>query len=381
MNPTTGAAPDQDSRVLLAGIGYASMPISEEARSSALDALERKQTHYAPVAGIEPLRSAVASYLATLGLDVPAQRVIITGGAQEAIFLALQGMTRPYGDATTARGDREARYLADYDVVRDLRPVAIPAVVDPGVRAALDVRERRVTSMPVDEQASLLPTVAAIEQALEQGSKLIYLESPGRLTGSIYTHSQVRQIAGLLQTHDAFCVWDQSAAPAVAGEYKSLAALEPERTAAVGQLWPGQGLETWQIGYVVAPAVCLESLVALKQVLSICTSTPAQWGACGAAQAFPTEHAVLKSRLEAARHQMLSGASGDPRVLPGQSVHVLALQLGDAAAAAHERLTAQGIPCEDGTAYGAPGVLRITVLPEREAGEAIRDVLRGDAPW
>ena len=62
------------------GIGYPSTNVPRRARSAAIDALERKQTHYAGVPGIDPLRQAVAGFMSDLGVQVPVEQVIVTGG-------------------------------------------------------------------------------------------------------------------------------------------------------------------------------------------------------------------------------------------------------------------------------------------------------------
>ena len=58
------------------GIGYPSTDVPPPARASAIDALERKQTHYASVSGIDPLRQAVVGFLSDLGLDVSMEQII-----------------------------------------------------------------------------------------------------------------------------------------------------------------------------------------------------------------------------------------------------------------------------------------------------------------
>ena len=349
---------------------YPVIEVPQEARQAAANALRDGQTHYVPVPGIPSLRDAVAHFLGSLGVDVPGEQVIITGGMQEARFLALQGVT-PL-DTTSmlaARGDRQARFLAVHDAVYDTIHIAVPEVADPGVRLALKVRKRHVTTMPTDEELGLLPSPDAIRSALAQGSNLIYLESPSRLTGAAYTSKQVGQIADILEEHDAKCVWDQSTAPAVPADYKSLFSIAPDRTLAIGMLWPGMGLSLWQIGYIATPPDLAEAVVALKQVLSICTATPAQWGAFGTAPVFAERHAALLEEMTTARAKALSSID-DKRIVPGHAVNIIAINLGRAAAASIGRL-GDRVDVTDGNAFGAPGIVRLTVKPGSETAEAL----------
>jgi aspartate/methionine/tyrosine aminotransferase len=150
-----------------------------------------------------------------------------------------------------------------------------------------------------------------------------------------------------------------------------------DRTATIGELWPGLGLESWQIGYVVAPAACVEGLAALKQVLSICTSTPVQWAAVGAAEVFGERHSTLVAAMDSARRNVLEAVTGDERVLVGEAVNALALNLGDGAVTALRRLSDAGVEAADGASFGAPGVVRVAISPDERVAEAIHSVLRG----
>ena len=221
-----------------------------------------------------------------------------------------------------------------------------------------------------------IPSVAAIEHALQDGNRVIYLESPSLLTGFAYGAEQIRCIADLLQTHDALCVWDQSIAPAVPGRYLSLAEAAPESTAAIGALWPGLGMEAWQIGYVAAPPACVESLIALKQVMSICTSTPAQWAAVGASAVFDEMHAKSLIDMEAERCQVLESVGDDQRVLVGEAVNSVAVNLGSTINVA-KRLSGDNGLMADGASFGAPGVVRIAMVPGAHTAELVCSLLGG----
>lgn len=355
---------------------YAMVAVPKSARAAASQALERGQTHYAPVGGIPPLKDAVVEHLRDMGVHTTADRVIVSAGMQEARYLALQGVTPLNTPAMlAARGDRQARFLAVYDAVSEAIRIALPAVADPGVRAVLGIRPRDFTVMPVDAAAGWLPALTDIETALTNGANLIYLESPSRLTGAAYDLPQVRQIAALLVAHNALCVWDQSFAPAVVEGYTSLLAHLPERTLAIGMLWPGMGLSAWQSGYVVAPADMAEAIVALKQVSSICTATVPQWAAVGVSEVYKQEHARLLSELDAARSEAISGFSGDARILRGNTANVIALNLGQQAG--HVQHALGDFRVADGAAFGAPGVVRITVKPGAATTQVVRLLLGG----
>lgn len=332
---------------------YAAQPVPPEAQAAFNDALDRAQTHYVDVAGIRPLRSAVSEFLAGLGLTVPTERVVITNGEQEARLLCLRAFLRPG------------------------RRLALPAVVDPGVRAALGVGQADTIELNCEPATGWLPSLSGIQSALDQGCRVVYLESPHRLTGFAYSAAQANAIAEVLQAYDASAVWDQSFAPAVPAEYHSLAAPAPHHTLAFGVLWPGIGLGHWHMGYVASPAPLTAEIVRLKQIISICSSAPAQWTAHGAAPAFAREHPALQRRLAGARQALLDEFDADRRLLAGQAVNVVAVDVGPAAAGRLAWLARQGLPVRDGAAFGAPDVVRVTVKPGPECVRVVHALLEG----
>lgn len=316
-------------------------PLDGEMVESAWRALEQGQTHYVDVPGIMPLREALAHHLAGMGLDgyLPAS-VLVAAGIQEARFLALQMIGDLFGK------------------------VGLPEVVHPGAAKAAGVRRLAVQTLPVDPDRGRLPTLDGMRAALRSGCKLLYLESPGRLTGAIYDSASLAEIATLIKEFQAGVIWDQGMAPWVApGHYASLGA-QPEMTARVallGEAWPGLGLESLAVGYLAATEDWLEDIRSQKQIMAICTSTPSQYAAVAAPGVYEREHAGQYARLAAAREQAARRAEAlGVTVLPGAAANVLALRPRKAAPIAG-RLAAAGFHFADGTDFGAPGVIRLSV--------------------
>ena len=149
---------------------------------NARQALEAGQTHYVDVPGIAPLREALAAHLIETGVTgYSASELLVSAGIQEARFLALQMMAGPGGE------------------------VAVPDVVHPGVLKAIGVRPLKVRSLPTARERGCLPAVAALRQALQGGVRLVYLESPSRLTGAIYSPEEVQEIGQLVREYGAAC--------------------------------------------------------------------------------------------------------------------------------------------------------------------------------
>ena len=227
-------------------------PLDERIIAATADALESGETHYVDVPGIPPLRQALAEFLNDFAAAPYRQgNIVVTAGMQEARFLSIQMIGAQFDN------------------------IGVPEVVHPGARKALATRARNVVSLPVDADAGCLPSLDSISAALAGGCQLLFLESPSRLSGAVYSADQVAAISQALVEHDAAAIWDQGLAVWLADGYASLAAhdSEAERVAAIGEAFPGLGLASWFIGYIAAPEAWVPPMQSQKQIMSICTST------------------------------------------------------------------------------------------------------------
>ncbi len=313
-------------------------PLDERIIAAAADALETGQTHYVDVPGIAPLRAALADYLTSShGAHYEAENIIVTAGVQESRFLSIQMIGAAYDS------------------------IGIPAVAHPGVQKALGVRARTVVALAADAKRGFLPSPAAIVDALENGCRLLYLESPSRLSGAAYTDEDLSIIRAALREHEAMAIWDQGLAPWVDGTFSSLASFEeaPSLAATIGEAWPGMGLASWFIGYIAAPADQIPAMQSQKQIMAICTSTAAQYAALEAANLFEDARAQRLAQLSRLRSDIIDAADAlNLEVIAGDALNIVALRASEAAAA---KLRSAGFDYADGASFGAPAVIRLSV--------------------
>ncbi|MBC7224570.1 MAG: pyridoxal phosphate-dependent aminotransferase [Anaerolineae bacterium] len=330
------------------GVEHPTRPLETSVAEAVAAALHAGQTHYVDVPGMPRLRELLAEWLQSMGLHAyTADRVLVTAGVQEARFLSIQ-------------------------VVGDLLGgVALPDVVHPGALKAAGVRRLQVHRLPTEEDQGFLPTLSGIREALEKGCRLLYLESPVRLTGAAFDAASVREIARLLEEHDAAAIWDQGLAPWAEG-CPSLAA-EPgmgERTIVLGEAWPGAGLESMLLGYVAAKLEWWEKMRSQKQVISICTSTPSQLAGVELAGRYPEIHAEQSGNMARLHRWAVEEAKGlSLQPVAEGSVNLLALCLKDSGRAkAH--LREKGLEVAWGEDFGAPGIVRLAMTSESTLAEA-----------
>jgi aspartate/methionine/tyrosine aminotransferase len=333
---------------------HPTMPLDPLMVECSWNALLQGQTHYVDVPGIPPLREALATYLGQMGIaGHSAGSVVVTAGMQEARFLSVQMIGAVFGK------------------------IALPAVVHPGARKAAGVRRLDVQALPVDAANGMLPTLDGIGQALDAGCRLLYLESPVRLTGAAFDAAALTALRDLVKKADAAVIWDQGLAPwAAAGQGGSLAAGSNAKVAVIGEAWPGVGLEALQVGYLGLLGEWLDSIRSQKQIMAICTSTPSQYAALKAPEVYARVHDAQRDQLAALRAEaadMAQKLGVEP--LPGASASVLAVRPANAAAALR-RLAAAGLAVADGADFGAAGVLRLAVTADNAIARAL-NVLSG----
>ena len=313
-------------------------PLDERIIAAASEALEAGQTHYVDVPGIAPLRTAIADSLnRETGARYESGNIIITAGVQESRFLTIQMIGENY------------------------ESIGIPAVAHPGVRKALGVRARPVISLPVDAESGYLPAVQAIAEAVAGGCRLLYFESPSRLSGAAYTSEEIAAIADVLRDAGAAAIWDGGLSPWVEGGCSALASTEdsPTRITTIGEAVPGMGLASWYIGYIAAPEDQIPAMQSQKQIMAICTSTAAQFAALEASSLFQEARGLRLGQLAQLRSQIAeSAAARGLAVIAGDALNIIALRASEAASA---HLREAGYEFADGASFGAPGVIRLNV--------------------
>lgn len=322
-------------------------PLDERIIAAASEALEAGQTHYVDVPGIAPLRAAIADALnGATNSRYESGNIIVSAGVQESRFLTIQMIGENY------------------------ESIGIPAVAHPGVQKALGVRRRNVISLPASAERGYLPPIDAIAEIVAGGCRLLYLESPSRLSGAAYTSEEVGAIAEVLRDAGAAAIWDGGLAPWVDGGCSALASTEesPTLITTIGEAFPGTGLASWFIGYIASPEDQIPAMQSQKQIMAICTSTAAQFAALEASSLFEEARRLKLSQLAQLRSQIAeSAAARGLAVIAGDAQNIMALRVSEEAAA---KLRGAGFDFADGASFGAPDIIRLNV--NSAALEALR---------
>lgn len=155
--------------------------------------------------GQDPHRAAAAEWLAQTGLEVPPEEVVITCGAQHAMFLAATALTRP-GEV-----------------------ILTEALTYYGIKSIAEALERQLHGVAMDEQG-LLPE--SLEAAIRSsGARVLYciptLQNP---TTSILPAARRREVVEICRRHDVTIIEDDIYSFLLDKPVTPLTALAPERS-------------------------------------------------------------------------------------------------------------------------------------------------------
>lgn len=246
--------------------------------------------HYMPAAGHPEHRALGAAWIARAGYQVPADQVFLTNGAQQALSVAMQVLTRP-GEAILTEA---LTYTAVLDNARNL--------------------DRRLHGVAMDEDGVIPEALEAA--AKTTGAKVVLLiptlQNP---TSSTMSDKRRQLIAKVVERNDLILIEDDVYGLLPMSRPAPIAARIPERTfyltSASKSVAPGL-----RCGWLVVPRAHAEKVNATIYALN-CSHPPLthevlrQWIEDGTADRMVAQH-----RSEAAARHAIAG-----EVLHGLSWH------------------------------------------------------------
>ena len=262
---------------------------AEIARAAADAILAGRGNQYPPGPGVPELRQAIAEHDQRFwGLRYdPAQEVLVTAGATEAIAAAMLALVEP--------GDEVVAFEPYYD------SYAANIAMAGGVRVPVTLR-------PPDFR----PDLDELAKAVTDRTRLILLNTPHNPTGSVFTRDELAAIAGLAVERDLLVVTDEVYEHLVFhGEHVPIVQFPGmrERTVSVSSAGKTFSFTGWKIGWVKAAAELVTAVKTAKQFLTFVSGGPFQY-AVAEALALPDEYyTTLRDDLRAQRDLFTSGLS------------------------------------------------------------------------
>ena len=198
-----------------------------------VDSLRRGRTHYTAMAGIPPLREAIAARHERLtGQTVDADAVVVTAGAQCGLFSAMLCLAGP--------GDE----------------VIVPEPMYVTYEAVVGVTGARLVQVPLRGERGFHLDPDDLAAAITPRSRVLLLNFPHNPTGAILTADELHAVADIARRHDLWVISDEVYATLTYDQpHRSIVSCAgmAERTVIVDSLSKSHAMTGWRLGWTISP--------------------------------------------------------------------------------------------------------------------------------
>ena len=229
-------------------------------KAAAQEAIEQGQVHYTASPGLVELREAVCRRLADdhrLHYD-PAE-VLITVGATQAIFAALQTVLNP--------GDE----------------VLIPEPMYVYYKGWAQLCQANGVSIPLDGENQFRLNIEEIRKKLTPRTKAFILTSPHNPTGQVFEKNDLAELGRLAVENDFLIISDDIYSRLLYDDLDYYhVAHDPEvkeRTIVIDSFSKCYAMDGWRIGYMAGPRDIVAEALKIQQHMISCPNTFVQIGA------------------------------------------------------------------------------------------------------
>lgn len=270
VKPSATIAVSQKARELKAagrdviglGAGEPDFDTPDNIKEAAIDAIKRGETKYTPVAGIPPLREAIAKkFKRENGLDYDPSQVIVGTGGKQILFNALM--------ATLNEGDEviiPAPFWVSYpEMVAICGGTSVPIATS------------------IESKFKLSPE--ALEAAITPKTKWLIFNSPSNPSGGAYSHDELKALTDVLMRHPhVWVLTDDMYEHLVYDDFKFVtpAEVEPklyDRTLTMNGVSKAYAMTGWRIGYAAGPIELIKAMDMIQGQQTSGACSIAQWAA------------------------------------------------------------------------------------------------------
>ncbi|HKG46696.1 MAG TPA: aminotransferase class I/II-fold pyridoxal phosphate-dependent enzyme [Pyrinomonadaceae bacterium] len=233
------------------GLGEPDLPTPDVIRKAAVKAIVEEQNGYTSHAGLPALREKVAADYAYL--EGRPERVVITAGSQEALYLALLTLVDE----------------GDEVLLPNPAFVAYPTIVRMAGGTSSFYRLPREHGFAFD--------VDEFRRALTPRTKVVVCISPSNPTGRTLTSQDLAGIGDALRDHGAYLISDEIYrdlyyTPQRPGSLSSFY----DRTIVIGGLSKSMSMTGWRLGWLCGDETLIQAMLVLHGYVTTCASTVSQ---------------------------------------------------------------------------------------------------------
>ncbi|HEX7237956.1 MAG TPA: pyridoxal phosphate-dependent aminotransferase [Gammaproteobacteria bacterium] len=345
---------EQGRDLIVLSVGEPDFPTPEHIKAAATAALARNDTKYTPVDGSGLLKQAIVAKLERdNGLRYASEQVLVSTGAKQSCYNACLALLDPGDEAIVA-----APYWVSYpDMVRlaDAEPIIIETKAEHGFKL----------------------TPQQLARALTPKTRLLILNSPCNPTGAVYSAAEWRVLGEVLRAHPRVMVLSDEIYEHIqwtGAAFASFAAACPDlydRTLTVNGMSKGYAMSGWRIGYAAGPQAVIKAMTSLQgqSTTNACTISQAaarealvgdQTCVRDMCAEFKRRHDYFFARLRALPGFECVRADGAFYLFPNVEAAIRAKKVATDVELCERFLDDAGVALVPGTAFGAPGHVRLS---------------------
>jgi len=362
--------------IISLGFGEPDFDTPDHIKQAAIEAIRAGDTKYPPVDGTPALKQAIiGKFRRDNGLEYKPAEITVGNGAKQVLFNLMCSLLNE-GDEVLI----PAPYWVSYpDMVK--MAGGAPVIITTGTESDYKITPRM------------------LEASLTDRSRLLLINAPSNPTGKVYTHEEYRELGEVLLEHPKVVIacddiyehiyWADTPFQTLLNACPELA----ERTVVVNGVSKAYAMTGWRIGFAGGPETLMQ---AIKKVQSQSTS-----GACSISQAaataalngpqdcveqmrveFKRRYEYLVPALNAIEGVSCPGCEGAFYAFPSfQEVIDRMDDIRDDVDLSEWFLEHAGVAMVPGTAFGAPGHIRLSFATSmenlRDCVARIEGALRG----
>lgn len=343
------------------GAGEPDFDTPEHIKQAAIEAINAGQTKYTAVDGTPALKTAIIDkFKNDNGLNYEANQILVSCGGKHSFFNLALALLNP--------GDE----------------VIIPAPYWVSYPDMVKIAEGEPVIITTTQETRFKITPEQLENAITPKTRLFVINSPSNPTGVAYTKAELTALGEALRKYpDVLIVTDDMYEHIVWSDegFNNILNVCPDlydRTFVFNGVSKAYSMTGWRIGYAAGPA---KAIAAMKKIQSQSTSNPASISQAAAAGALSGSQDCVKEMVVEfkKRHDYLVAALNK---LPGvecieadgtfyafpnfQGAIDAKGDIADDVAMAEYLLTEAGVALVPGSAFGAPGCMRLSFATSME---------------
>ena len=357
--------------IISLGAGEPDFDTPQHIKDAAQQAIVNGDTKYTPIDGTAELKAAIQSKFARENqLDYEPSQIIASSGAKQCLFNLCMGLLGPGDEAIIP-----APYWVSYPAMVRLAG-AEPVIVTAGI----------------EDDFKISP--GQLQAAITDDTRLFFLNSHSNPTGASYSMVELQALGAILNEHPKIVIAADDIYEHIhwgPDPFCSFAAACPElyeRTVTTNGVSKAYAMTGWRIGYAAGPR---ELVTAMKTIQSQSTSNPSSISQVAAIAALSGDQSPVAEMTAAYRRR-------NDFVVPAlNEIEGLKCRHGEGTFYALPRITGvlqrrglasdtdlielllneADVACVPGTAFGAPGYIRLSFACSMEMlEEAINRIKR-----